>query len=363
MAAVTAMVPNLGKIPRFAAQLQDYDRHPPRPLTAADREILEGILRDVSSINPMTPQIQKSLSLRAHLEIIVGDYPTVKHEYHFPDPFPDRAVAVIEKFEEIRWGAPEDVEDDEVPTSPTSTTSAMSATSSSAGKQRSLPRASSPTVRAEKTLPKLPRPDHPIFGTRGIMRGIVINNNLVRSYALDGRYSALNSNVIGHNKLSVGDWWPLQICALRDGAHGARISGIAGSKANGAFSIVISGHYEHLDADRGDTLYYSSSQALQNEDPENPIISMHTEAMRLSFRYRRPLRVLRCSRSSSPYSPSQGIRYDGLYTITGEETVLNTRGGAYIRFRLERDHDQAAMDLKRPTPQEKRLCEQVREGY
>ncbi|MCJ1467881.1 hypothetical protein MMC07_006506 [Pseudocyphellaria aurata] len=56
-----------------------------------------------------------------------------------------------------------------------------------------------------------------------------------------------------------------------------RISGIAGSKTNGAFSIVVSGQYEHLDADRGETLYYSSPQALQNEDQDNPIISMHTE--------------------------------------------------------------------------------------
>lgn len=302
----------------------------------------------------MTPRIEKSLSLRSHLEVIVGNYPRVKYDYRFPDPFPDKAAAVLEKFEAMNWGATE--EDEETPTTPTSPTS------SKAALYMGLPR-NPKLAKPVKSKPLIPRADHPIFGTDGIMRGILISSSGVRSYCINSRFSTRDSNVAGNNGLSVGDWWPMQICALRDGAHGARISGIAGSKLNGAFSIVVSGQYEDLDADQGSTLYYSGSQALENTDPDVPVISMYTEAMRLSFQLRRSIRVLRGSRCRSRYSPSKGLRYDGLYTITGEETKSNTHGGAYIRFRLERNTEQPEIDMKRPTQAEKSLCDRVRDGY
>ena len=305
----------------------------------------------------MTPKIEKSLSLRSHLQIIVGDYPTVKHEYHFPDPYPDKAAAVLEKFEAMNWGATEEAE--ETTTSPTSPTSP---TSSKAALYMGLP-PNPKLAKPVKSKPLIPSADHPIYGIDGIMRGILISGSGVRSYSISSRFSARDCNVAGNNGLSVGDWWPMQLCALRDGAHGARISGIAGSKWNGAFSIVVSGQYEDLDADRGSTLYYSGSQALENKDPDVPVISMYTEAMRLSFQLRRSIRVLRSSRCRSRYSPSKGLRYDGLYTITGEETRANTHGGAYIRFQLERNKEQPEIDMKRPTQAEKRLYDRVRDGY
>lgn len=341
----------LSKIPYFAARLQDYEGHPPRTLTPAEHDILDGVLGEISAIDPMTPQIEESLHLRDHLEIVVGEYPRVKYEYHFPDPFPDKAAAVLEKFQAINWGATE--EDEETVTSPTSSATAVG---------RALPR-NPPVARPGKSQPVIPRPDHPVFGTNGIMRGILISSSGMRTYCIDSHFSTKDSNVVGNNGLSVGDWWPMQMCALRDGAHGARMSGIAGSKTKGAFSIVVSGHYGDLDADQGDTLYYSGSQALENIDPEVPIISAYTEAMRLSFQLRRSLRVLRSSRNPSRYSPSKGLRYDGLYTITREDTRTNAHGGAYIRFRLERNTQQPDIVMERPTAAEQRLCDLAREGY
>lgn len=348
-------IPNRLKIASYAAQLQNYERHPPKVLGPSDCQILEDLLQNISSIPCITPAIEEKFSLRALLQIVVGDYPRVKHEYRFPDPFPDKANAVLEKYEAINWGASE--EDEKDATSPTDSARKSQA---EAAFYKARARSPSPT---KKSPPLIPNADHPIFGTDGIMRNIMISSSGVRSYCIDTRYPVRPSNVVGHNGLSVGDWWPMQLCALRDGAHGARISGIAGSKANGAFSIVVSGTYDHLDADRGNTLYYSGSQALENKDPEVPIISTYTEAMRLSFQLRRAIRVLRCWRSSSRYSPSKGIRYDGLYTITGEETMFNAHGGAYIRFHLERNAGQPDMVLTRPTNREKRLCERVRAGY
>lgn len=316
--------------------------------------MLEAIIQEISSIEAMTPKIEKAENLRAHLEIMIGNSARVKHEYQFPDPLPDKAAAVLEKFEAINWGATEEPDVEEIPPIPTSQTTSV-------GRRPRTP--SSPTGRKSKSPPRVPRIDHPIFGEEGIMRGIMINSGDMISYLMNPRFPNRDCNVVGHNRLEVGDWWPLQVCAMRDGAHGARISGIAGGKVNGAYSIVVSGKYENLDADRGDTLSYSGSQALENRDPEVPTISTCTEALRLSFQLRRPLRVLRCSRSNSPYSPSKGIRYDGLYTITGEEKRFNTHGGAYIRFRLTRNANQPEMDLTRPTAREKRLCERVRLGY
>lgn len=358
------MVQNLRKILVYAAQLQDYERHPPKVLKPDEYDILDGILRDVLSIDPMTPKIEKTFNLRAHLEVIVGNFPTVKHEYHFPDPYPDKAAAVLEKFEAINWGAQEEEDVEEVPTSPTdSKFSPGTLTKHKGAISKSRRRTPSPTKPVGKSTPLLPKPDHPIFGINGVMRGILISNGGMRSYSMDTRFPSKSGSVAGHNGLSIGDWWPLQFCALRDGAHGAKISGIAGSKLKGAFSIVVSGTYDQLDADRGNTLYYSGSQALENTNPEVPIISMYTEAMRLSFQLRQSIRVLRCSRSNSPFSPSKGIRYDGLYLIIGEETRFNAHGGAYIRFLLERKAGQAEIDLTRPTVQEKRLFDRVRAGY
>lgn len=346
------MVNQLSKITHFAARLQDYPGHPPKLLEPCECIIVDNIIQEISNIdNNMTPKIEKSQNLRAHLEIIQGNFPSVKHEYRFPDPYPDKATAVLEKFEAINWGAPDEVEETP-PATPTTPTDATN---------RSLARAPrSPTRKSPLTIP---RADHRIFGIDGIMRGILISSVGMRTYCIDSRFPPRRSTVVGHNGLSIGDWWPMQICALRDGAHGARISGIAGGKSNGAFSIVVSGQYEGLDADRGNALFYSGSQALENRDPDVPIISMYTEAMRLALQLRRSLRVLRCSRSSSRYSPSKGIRYDGLYTIAGEETKQNAHGGAYIRFQLVRDSNQPDIDLTRPNAEERRLCEQVRRGY
>lgn len=102
------------------------------------------------------------------------------------------------------------------------------------------------------------------------------------------------------------------------------MSGIAGSKTNGAFLIVASGIYEHLDADRGDSLHlaYRSHALLVPDETVDP-------------------RMKIVSTSRSQYSPSKGLRYDGLYLIAGEEPRTNTHGGAYTRFHLQRNGNHA----------------------
>lgn len=58
-------------------------------------------------------------------------------------------------------------------------------------------------------------------------------------------------NVVGGNGLINGQWWPLRVCAFRDGAHGELEAGIHGQADKGAYSVVIaSGGY--ADRDNGE---------------------------------------------------------------------------------------------------------------
>ncbi len=50
------------------------------------------------------------------------------------------------------------------------------------------------------------------------------------------------------------------------------------------------------------------------------------------------------------------LRYESLYVISGEETKHNKLGGAYTRFRMDRVMNQPAMNMKRPTKEEVKLC-------
>jgi len=72
-----------------------------------------------------------------------------------------------------------------------------------------------------------------------LLRGIDLNQTIThvkgrgaknvkrtRHYKLEEDYDwKRDDNVEGNHELFVGEWWPLQICALRDGAHGEMEAG------------------------------------------------------------------------------------------------------------------------------------------
>lgn len=64
-----------------------------------------------------------------------------------------------------------------------------------------------------------------------------------------------------------------------------------------------------------------------------------------STRSQNSIRVFRSASRRSHYSPSVGMRYDGLYRIVQEEhpAQLNANGGLYIRFILQREPGQEAL--------------------
>jgi hypothetical protein len=118
-----------------------------------------------------------------------------------------------------------------------------------------------------------------------------------------------------------------------------------------------------MDQDKGDVIYYSGSDTKDNTDPNTPQISKKTLAMRRSYTQKYPIRVIRSERSDWEGAPRVGFRYDGLYAIVREDTPRNEKGGAYIRFKLERMPDQPDIDRSRPTSAEVKAFDRVKDYY
>ena len=171
----------------------------------------------------MTPEIERGLGIKLILRNMAGET-TPAGTFILPDPYPAKAQEIWDSYELENWGAPED---DEFMVEPQSVNTAAKPkrTSSTAG------------TACYRPAP----PDHPIYGTNGIMHDIRKGRKMTTSYKINPALSKVNYNVRGHNGLRVGQWWPLQICALRDGAHGKRMAGIAGSQLEGVFSVIVSG--------------------------------------------------------------------------------------------------------------------------
>lgn len=146
----------------------------------------------------------------------------------------------------------------------------------------------------------------------------------------------------------------------------ANQTSLAGSAALGAYSVVVSGQYDELDKDKGDTIYYSGSGSHDNENPNLPAESTSgTKALNTSLTTRKPVRVLRTYQSTSRWTPTQGLRYDGLYRVVGVNRPKNAKGGLYEQFKLVRMPDQIPLDecKRRPSPQDLRDYDRIERPF
>lgn len=176
------------------------------------------------------------------------------------------------------------------------------------------------------------------------------NGNTVKSRRFASDYNGrVSPNYVGEGKLTNGMWWPLQFCAMRDGAHGETEAGIHGQIGYGAYSIVVSdGGYRNVDG--GTTIEYCGTSGAFGEP------SKGTKLLKESLAMNNPIRVLRSSSlaSSNPYRPAKGLRYDGHYQITGFE-ILDARTAMH-RFSLQRCEGQDPIRYRgveaRPTNEE-----------
>ena len=279
----------------------------PRPLTTRELQAVFNILKSLSQIEVFTRAAEEKLQIKFILTAILGVWPKASRPYEFPEVFQDAAAAILAKVEG-------DLDVEEVveetppaPTCPPPTNKRKKGTGNATEFRESL---------ALKD-PKVQR----------IMHNLVLTEGRRRIYRLLNKSAVRSCNVFGHNGLTVGQWWPYRICALRDGAHGAIQAGIAGTVISGAYSVVVSGRppssavpilstltsssgdYSELDRDEKAILYYSGSDSSNNLDPVKPIVTHNTKALRQSYHDARPIRVLRTSSGRAPHCPSKGIRY------------------------------------------------------
>lgn len=168
-----------------------------------------------------------------------------------------------------------------------------------------------------------------------------------RFYSIEKDWKRMSCNYYGAGSLTNGQWWPLQICAVRDGAHGEIEGGIHGEKEKGAYSIVMSGG-GYSNVDNGDTIKYCGTSGLLG------VPSTGTKNLLDSHRLQKPVRVLRSSSADKVYHPIKGLRYDGIYLIDSYD-VLDV-GTAMHRFNMSRVDDQGDIrykdEGKRPSVEE-----------
>ncbi|KAL2039354.1 hypothetical protein N7G274_008022 [Stereocaulon virgatum] len=151
-----------------------------------------------------------------------------------------------------------------------------------------------------------------------------------RHHRVDPNYPfKIDCSYFGPGELEIGQWWPMQLCAMRDGAHGEMEAGIHGKIEQGAFSIVVSGA-GYLNIDNGNSLEYCGTSGSKG------FPTTSTLHMLKSFKDGKQIRVLRSSSlgADNPYRPAMGLRYDGLYQIDSLEIL--DEDTAMHRFKMTR---------------------------
>ena len=204
-------------------------------MSSEQRTNITDFLYSLARFDDMTPMIAECSGLKLILCCMMGEDVRGKR-YRLPDPFPELFRDAWNRFEGMNWGATAAEEDAPMADAPDNTAQTAS----------NLPRRTmhSTPQRTSAAPHRRPVATHPIYGTNGIMRGILqYKSKHKKEYAIEKSFNKRDAHVRGHNGIAVGEWWPMQLCAIRDGAHGARIAGISGTADAGVYSVVISGKH------------------------------------------------------------------------------------------------------------------------
>ncbi|KAE9968218.1 hypothetical protein BLS_005965 [Venturia inaequalis] len=187
-----------------------------------------------------------------------------------------------------------------------------------------------------------------------------------KGQSIDPKYKK-NWRFFGEGHFVAGQWWPMQLCAVRDGAHGSAQAGIAGIKTTegspgGATSIVLSeGHKE--DIDEGHEIWYCGTEAkIGDTEP-----TASTKLMLESLSSNLSVRVMRSSKlpAGNKYRPVKGFRYDGLYEVLSSQVIDKLKH--HYLFHLRRIPGQIELrcegEAARPTPKELQEYENEMKKY
>ena len=198
----------------------------PVELELHDRQATYDVLKSFSMLTTITPAIEKALDMKLILNSILGENPLKKRPYNFPEPFPGIAAEIMERVQEELGFEEEPAE---------TTPPAPEPVSTKKSKKRKR-RSESPRPPARSNKRTNIDPNAPEFG--GMLHNLLPT---ATGFRIKDISQAIDCKQWGENGLQVGAWWPFQHCAVRDGAHGAPVGGIAGGAFDGAKSIVVGG--------------------------------------------------------------------------------------------------------------------------
>lgn len=187
---------------------------------------------------------------------------------------------------------------------------------------------------AEELYNKWCRKDFETHLMRGIQVGTTSNGGSDK--IMPNYDKKLNAHFHGDGHLLNGQWWPTQLTALRDGAHGVSQGGICGRAGEGAFSVIMSGGHDYPDEDHGDHVLYCGTDSSDGTPSEK------TQLLLENVNNGKPVRLIRSSQmTKGSWKPSIGFRYDGLYDVKGFK-VLDPPGNPRQRhiFTLQRREGQ-----------------------
>ena len=198
-------------------------------LTSKEHDMVTNMMRALSRICSL-PLTGDNGSKREYelidwiLLTLKGECPMAKRPYMFPDDVQEQAAIVTAMLESLPR-----------PSTPLPVTPPMSPppipTSRPTGSSKKRP------VRHQQ-----PFSDDPF--TTALMRNIKVTGGRAgqpRAYAIRDLTQKKPCNVVGHNGISIGQWWPFRACMIRDGAHGSSQGGIDGGEKSGAYAIVVAG--------------------------------------------------------------------------------------------------------------------------
>jgi len=172
-------------------------------------------------------------------------------------------------------------------------------------------------------------------------------------YQNDGKFGPIPG-------IPVGTTWRKREDCAKDGMHRARKAGIYGG-SNGAYAIAMSGGYDD-DDDKGEEILYTGTggneeerkfgggggswgggSQIRDQDPAHP----QNNAMFVSWKLGKPVRVIRGANLKSIYAPYEGYRYDGIYIVTEAYTEKSKDGFLICRFKLRREPGQPPIPIRR----------------
>lgn len=199
-----------------------------------------------------------------------------------------------------------------------------------------------------------------------VMRGIDMTHPKAKSGQRNAdrikkNYPRIRANFYGNGHLINGQWWPTQLCTVRDGAHGAAQGGIYGTEGGGAFSVVLSGGNHYGDRDEGDEVWYAGTDGADGKATANTSYMLASVGPQGT---KEPVRVLRSHNlpQSNRFRPQRGFRYDGLYDVVNSQCTDAEK--QIYRFHLVRRQGQAPIRYQgveaRPTPEEIEAYDKIR---